>query len=360
MNHHQIPLCDSLYANEDVNFSFYSTGAIANERLSLGYSQEIRDYHSLANYNDESFRMKVDFADVVIIGAAPMRIVKNRLLSNKLTFTYSERIFKNVRYIISNFIKGTIFKRFINPSKFSSSYLLCASSYMAHDMKIIGAYKNKMFKWGYFPKCNYKCINYRKNTGLIKIIWVGRLIKWKQPQHAIFVAAALKKNHINFDMEIIGDGPEMIRLKKMSKKLNVIDRCSFLGSLSNEDVLARMYDADVFLFTSNYSEGWGAVLNEAMGAYCCVIANKRAGATNYLIDDSKNGFIYNKWTEIVPIIEQLASDNDTLIKYKENASLTIEKIWNADLAARRLVAVSKCILNGTEENFESGPMSKIQ
>ena len=45
-----------------------------------------------------------------------------------------------------------------------------------------------------------------------------------------------------------------------------------MGALKPADVRKEMERADIFLFTSDYKEGWGAVLNEAMNARCAIVA----------------------------------------------------------------------------------------
>ncbi len=46
-----------------------------------------------------------------------------------------------------------------------------------------------------------------------------------------------------------------------------------LGAMSPDKVRAYMERADVFLFTSDFNEGWGAVLNESMNSGCAVVAS---------------------------------------------------------------------------------------
>jgi glycosyltransferase involved in cell wall biosynthesis len=45
----------------------------------------------------------------------------------------------------------------------------------------------------------------------------------------------------------------------------------------------------VFIFTSDRNEGWGAVLNEAMGSGCAVVAADLIGSVPYLIEHKKMG-----------------------------------------------------------------------
>ena len=53
-----------------------------------------------------------------------------------------------------------------------------------------------------------------------------------------------------------------------------------------------MEKSSIYLFTSNFDEGWGAVLNESMNSACAVISSHAAGATPFLISHNINGLLY--------------------------------------------------------------------
>lgn len=46
------------------------------------------------------------------------------------------------------------------------------------------------------------------------------------------------------------------------------------------------------MFTSDFNEGWGAVLNEAMNSGCAILASHAIGAVPYLLKDGENELIY--------------------------------------------------------------------
>ena len=71
-----------------------------------------------------------------------------------------------------------------------------------------------------------------------------------------------------------------------------------------------MEQADVFLFTSNYLEGWGAVLNEAMNSACAVVAGHGIGAVPFLLKHGKNGLVYKtgNFREFQAYVLQLCQD----------------------------------------------------
>lgn len=54
-------------------------------------------------------------------------------------------------------------------------------------------------------------------------------------------------------------------------------------------VREHMEDADIFLFTSDYNGGRGAVLNESMNSGCMVAASHAIGSVPFLLEDGKRG-----------------------------------------------------------------------
>lgn len=47
------------------------------------------------------------------------------------------------------------------------------------------------------------------------------------------------------------------------------------------EVRSYMEKADIYLFTSDFNEGWGAVLNESMNSGCAVVASHAIGSVPF-------------------------------------------------------------------------------
>ena len=117
---------------------------------------------------------------------------------------------------------------------------------------------------------------------------------------------------------------------------------------------------DIFLFTSDRNEGWGAVLNESMSACCAVVANRKIGSVPYLIEDGKNGLVYNRkdGNSLYRCVRRLIDDEPFRKELGKNAYETVKTVWNADCATDRLLTLINCINNGTPVPFLTGPCSK--
>lgn len=124
------------------------------------------------------------------------------------------------------------------------------------------------------------------------ILWAGRLIGWKHPDASILVAEQLKAEGYEFDLNIIGNGDLDGFLKELICEKKLADCVHMLGAMKPQQVREHMERADFYLFTSDFNEGWGAVLNESMSSGCAVVASHATGSVPFMIQDGKNGLIY--------------------------------------------------------------------
>lgn len=368
LNHHQLPFC--LYMNKILGdgFRFVACSPIGQERLSMGYEDMnskydfvIREYHDEKS-KKEAIRLSEE-SDVIIIGSAPIRYLEKRALDGKLSFIYSERLLKKGTY--RRFIPVTRCKVYNNFIRFknTNTHILCASSYTAYDLSLFGMQGNT-YKWGYFPEVkNYDIdiLMKSKHKEVVKILWCGRLLSLKHPEAAIQVAKKLKSKEIPFTLDIIGNGKMASYIQKLINKNNLEKEISILGAMSPEQVRSHMEFADIFLFTSDFNEGWGAVLNEAMNSGCAVVASHAIGSVPFLIKHRKNGFIYqnNDINDLYNCVEKLATEKDLCYNLGKSAYETMINQWNAKIAAERLLVIAEGLSNGDNfDSFSDGPCSR--
>jgi glycosyltransferase involved in cell wall biosynthesis len=89
------------------------------------------------------------------------------------------------------------------------------------------------------------------------MVFLGRLVAMKQPEHALEAHAALRRDFPNAQLWMIGDGPLLARLQKRAPS-----SVSFLGRIGREELLERLARAHVLVATS-VREGWGLNVSEA-------------------------------------------------------------------------------------------------
>lgn len=375
LNHHQLPLCLAFSKMNGVEFVFVATTPIPQERLNMGYADMNHAYpFVLCAYDSAENRKKAvtiaDTWDYVIIGAAPDEYVRNRLDSGKITFHFSERILKK-GFFRSMSVKGLL-SNLNNHTKYrnTASYLLCASAYATDDFNRLGAYRNKAYKWGYFPEVTRYAVDElmsRKlsaTSGLkhpkVSILWAGRLIGWKHPDAAIKLAKSLKEKGYSFIMSIIGNGELEQQLHAMIAEEKLSDCIEMLGAMPPEKVREYMEKADIFLFTSDFNEGWGAVLNESMNSGCAVVASHAIGSVPFLIQNGVNGLIYRNGDQedFEENVIKLLEHPELRTEVGKKAYQTLEGSWNAETAAKRFLELCDGLSNGEPAYFEEGPCSR--
>ncbi len=362
LNHHQIPSCNEYikYASE---FTFVTTESEANEGF-----QKNTDAEYVLHYDRENDREKVISkileADVAIMGVCPTELISLRMSTKKLTFLYSERFFK--RAIWRRFIPIT--RKKINEKigryKNENMYVLASSAYLPYDLSFFKFPISKIFKWGYFPQAvEYANIeelvdNKKKNS----IVWVGRFIDWKHPEYAVELANKLKNNNIDFKLTMIGDGERFEVIKNMVNQNNLQNNVHLVGSQSPEKVREYMEKSEIFMFTSDKNEGWGAVLNEAMNSACAVVASNRIGSVPFLINDGVNGLVFESGNvdELYLKVKELLENQKKRWLFGVNAYKSIYEQWNAKNAIQRLFKLIDALQNDNDTPFSDGVCSKVK
>lgn len=373
-NHHQRPFCDAMYALLGDGYRFLETEHISQERLAMGWGEkELPSYViSAESFKEQGDRVQelIDLADVVIFGSAPSELLANRIRQDKMIFRYSERPLK-VKEPWKYPVRLFTWRRALPQKK--HTYMLCASAYTAADFALFGLFHNKCYKWGYFPevkKYDIAELMSRKlsatTAGLkhpkASILWAGRLIGWKHPDASIKAAYELKKKGYSFQLDIIGNGEMEHQLKKMIQEMDLSDCVKMLGAMSPAQVREHMEKADIFLFTSDRNEGWGAVLNESMNSGCAVIASDAIGSVPFLIKNGVNGVIYKDGNQkdLSQLLMELLDNPEKRKKNSQEAYLTMIETWNGEIAAERFVELSKELKAGRETPYLDGPCSKAE
>lgn len=200
----------------------------------------------------------------------------------------------------------------------------------------------------------------REKDKKISLLWAGRFIDWKHPEYAIMAAQKLKQEGCAFSLTMVGGGELEEQLKNMVQVAGLMEEVSFVGFKRPEEVRRYMEQSDIYLFTSDYKEGWGAVLNEAMNSGCAVVVNCAIGAVPFLVKPEKNALIYpNKGKNVFykKLLELMKSPAEIEGLGRE-AYRTVAQEWNADIAAERLIPMLENLLEGKIVFAEEGILSR--
>ncbi len=362
-NHHQSAISEELYRLTGGRYAFVATEPMEEERLRMGWGGESASF--VKSYHDDPVACQalLNRAEVVIWGAAPYALIKPRLKKKKLTFAYMERLYK----IKDKWYKypkrlWDFYSRF---NRYKHFHLLCASGYTAADFARTGSFKNRAYKWGYFPAVNeYDVDGLMEGKEKNSLLWVARLLALKHPEAVIATAKRLKEEGYSFTLRMIGDGEILEQTQAWIREANVEDCVQLLGAMKPNEVRAYMEKSEIFFFTSDRNEGWGAVMNESMNSGCAVVASHIVGSAPFLVKNGENGLLYKDGDldSLYTSAKALLEDREGREKLGRKAYDTIVKEWNAKVAAERFLALSEKLLAGeeVEDSFASGPCSKAE
>ena len=360
-NHHQKPLSDELYRLLGDEYKFIQTSAISQERLALGYRVMTEKYVLLYNDDKEQCETLINQADIVIFGSAPYVLIENRIKQSKIVLRCSERPLKKglepLKYI-PRFIK---WRKQFPPKK--PVYLLAASAYATGDYAKFGMFKNKAFKWGYFtevkeyPQIDELIEKKKKNS----ILWVSRFIPLKHPEIIIALAKRLVHDGYDFEINMIGQGELFDGVTAQIESLGLGNCVKLLGVMSPEQVRKRMEESEIFVFTSDRNEGWGAVMNESMNSACAVVASNAIGAVPFLVKNGENGFSYKDgdFEDFYTKVKACLDDKKLSAKLGKNAYLTMLNEWSPKVAAERLLNLCKELVGASQvTEYKNGPCGR--
>lgn len=361
MNHHQIPVSDELYRLLEEGYTFIQTEPVEEERLRMGWQDESGKLPYLKLFYEEPERCQelILDSDVVVFGGTDEeRYIKPRLAAGKLVLRYSERIYKSGQWKAVS--PRGLKKKYEDHTRYRKApvYLLCAGGYVASDFHLVRAYPDKMLKWGYFPATKRlgtkerEALLQKHKEGTVSLMWAGRFIDWKHPELPVLLAEYLKEKGYAFHLSMVGGGEMEEELRRMVHEKGLMEEVSFCGYLQPAKVREMMEQTEIYLFTSDYKEGWGAVLNEAMNSGCAVLASHAIGAVPFLLRHRENGLVFESGNlkDMEDKAEILLKDPAGRRRLGDAAYETIVREWNAETAADRLVEIAGKLLEAGQRN----------
>ncbi len=127
-----------------------------------------------------------------------------------------------------------------------------------------------------------------------RILFVGRLVRRKGVDDLLAAFKLLMVELPETMLEIVGDGPELLRLQKLTNEMDLSEHVKFYGNLGGESLYERYREADVFIMPSRRTmtdvEGFGTVFLEA-GLFGKPSIGTRSGGIPEAVLDNETGFL---------------------------------------------------------------------
>lgn len=169
----------------------------------------------------------------------------------------------------------------------------CLEHYGVSKGKIITGYNTVDVK---FFHARFKEEKQKKQSthDSLQLLYIGQLIQRKGLTEVI--NALQKVPHENWELKIVGSGPEEASFRKLVEECGLSNKISFEGYKQKEELISYLIDADCLVFPS-LIEVWGLVVNEALATRTFVIASQYAGATRDIIVNKVNGIVIDPLDE---------------------------------------------------------------
>lgn len=379
LNQHQAPIADELWTLTNHKFTFVE---LVNLYETKGGTEDYskRPYLLQAWKSTENYQIAMNLcilADCCVfsgIESLPFEI--ERMKHNKLSFEMGERWFKKgALSLLSPRLWKWLFSYYKGNWRKKKLFKLCCSAYCARDHYKLFTFRGKCYKWGYFTQVpsEYQHISYvGSDSRVLRIMWCARFIDWKHPEVVIRLAEKLKKyfesinnralsNYHSFHIDMYGNGELLNATKGLSLELNTVDYVSFHGNVPNNIIHEALRNHDLFVFTSDRGEGWGAVANEAMSEGCVLIGASEIGAVPFLVRNGENGFIFKDKNidSLFDVVLKAISCDKELEKISYKGYLTIKENWSPQTAAQSLLSLIDGLKNENYNPIASGPCSRM-
>lgn len=183
------------------------------------------------------------------------------------------------------------------------------------------------------------------HSGTIKILHAGRIVGKKGVPDLIKVFNNLAKRYDNIELHVAGDGDELPQSQELVADLHLVDKVTFYGSVSHQEIQQLMKEADIIVLNSRTDdqgdmEGTPVTILEAMSMGKAVVSTEHAGIP-YVIDHEKNGLLAEERSnqELENCIEAFIRDRDLRTKLGEEARNTIRQSYSNRVMQQKIEKV---------------------
>lgn len=365
LNHHQAGIADELFAIlGKEGFAFVCTAHPNESELKGGKDFSDRPYCINATSSAADRIRAIELAksaEVCVFGALSQEYAIVRALNNPkgLSFEVSERWLKRgvVNLLSPNFIKWL--RNYIKYFRKANFYKLCSSGFVSSDDEMIRCYRGKHFRWGYFTNITHN-LSHTYSDKTIKLMWCARFLKIKHPELPILMAFKLKKLGYTFQLDMYGTGPEEAATKLLAREYALDEYIRFHGFIPNTEAVRAMQKSDIFLFTSNREEGWGAVANESMSSGCALVCSDAVGSAPYLIKEGITGFRFKSGDvdSLTQTVKYLLDNPKVIKNVGQSAREYLSTVWSPQNAAKSLLTLIDDLQHRRDSSILEGPCSK--
>jgi glycosyltransferase involved in cell wall biosynthesis len=174
----------------------------------------------------------------------------------------------------------------------------------------------------------------------IRFIGIARLLHWKG--FYLGLRAFAQANLTDAEYWILGEGPELERLKELAIDLGIADRVEFCGLLPRDEVLQKLSQAAILVHPSLHDSG-GWVCLEAMAAGKPVICLDLGGPAAQVTSETGIKIPADNPEQVVQglaeAMVQLAGDRRLLLQMGQSGQQRVRECYNWEVKGKQLAQI---------------------
>ena len=200
---------------------------------------------------------------------------------------------------------------------------ILSNTFLTHNMQVLvyGDWKNqskniKPFFTATYSDAEKEIISKTNFEKTIEFIFVGSLVKGKNPMYAIQLIEELASKNYNVILNLYGDGVEKENLIYYIKEKG-LENVVFLNGNQDKQTIKKAYQKSHFVLLPSKSEGWPKAIAEGMFWGCVPLATK-VSCVPFMLDSGNRGVLLemNVDQDLKTIIEVIQDENLFLNKSK--------------------------------------------
>ncbi len=173
---------------------------------------------------------------------------------------------------------------------------ILSNTFLTRNMQVLvygeweGSSKNiKPFFTSTFTEADKLPLMQKDLKSRINFVFVGTLVRGKNPLYAIQIVEALYKKGLDVALTLYGEGIEREKLEKYIIQHNLA-KIIFLEGNQSKEVLQKGYESSHFVILASESEGWPKAVAEGMFWGCVPLATL-VSCIPFMLDQGNRGLL---------------------------------------------------------------------
>lgn len=179
------------------------------------------------------------------------------------------------------------------------------------------------------------------------ILTVSRIAQEKSIDRLITNHKKLIEKYPNFKLVIVGDGPDLDKLKELTKELKIENNIIFTGKIALNNIPLYYMLGDIFV-TASKTETQGLTVVEAMSASIPVVAVNDDSFKNSVIDDL-NGYLFDSDEEYISYISKIYEDKELYDRLSKQARI-LSNDFSSEIFGKKVLKVYETAIKNYNEN----------